>query len=121
MLCDQDFPRILSWPAWFRLTPAAPLLAYGRLNHSTPAIMLSTVRGTPTFRYSGKEIRTAWRARSTTIRLAMEPSSVRFPARVADMASVSHPRDGLARCAIRGLNSRTAGTLLTALDRTTAR
>ena len=63
---------------------------------------------------------TPWRlAFSTTIKLATEPRTVKFPASVLDMASVSHavsrPATGI-DWAI-GSSNRTAGTLLTRFDR----
>jgi len=46
----------------------------------------------------------------------MDPSTVRFPASVDDMASVSHAWSGRGSCETNGLKTRTAGTLLTRLE-----
>jgi hypothetical protein len=81
--------------------------------------MVRTVRGTPTFRYSVKEIFTVRLARSTMIRLAT--GIVRFPARVEDMASVSQPWTGSVRWLVKGFKRSTAGTLLTTFDRMAVR
>ena len=49
-----------------------------------------------------------------------EPSTVRLPASVEDMASASQACRGSGRCATTGLNTSTAGTLLTRFDNTAA-
>src|SRR5438034_1299573 len=77
------------------------------------------VRGTPTLQYSQNEIATpSRRALSTTIRLATEPSMVRLPANVLDIASASHAvsRVGRGTAWATGSKSNTAGTLLTTFD-----
>src|SRR6266404_5603993 len=78
--------------------------------------MVRIVSGTPTRAYSQKPIRTLWRARSSTIRFATEPSTVRLPARVDDMASVSHACRASGKCGMNGRNTSTAGTLLTMFE-----
>src|SRR5512147_1355130 len=61
-------------------------------------------------------MRTSCRARCTTIKFATDPSSVRFPARVDDIARVSQPRCGSDSLGTTGRKTSTAGTLLTMLD-----
>ena len=58
------------------------------------------------------------RAFSTTIRLATEPSTVRLPANVLDIASASHAvsRVATGTAWATGSSSSTAGTLLTRFD-----
>jgi hypothetical protein len=56
-----------------------------------PRASVSSVSGTPTLQYSTNEIETpSRRAFSTTMRLATEPSTVRLPANVLDMANANH-------------------------------
>ena len=85
-------------------------------SQTTPAAMVRTVSGAPTLEYSQKLIRTSWRARCTTIRFATDPRMVRLPASVVDIASVSQLRIGSLMCAMNGLQTRTAGTLLTKFE-----
>src|SRR5260370_42588497 len=67
------------------------------LNHAMPKLSVRTVSGTPTLEYSQKETLTpSRRALSTTIRLATEPRTVRFPANVLDIASASQAVSWLA-------------------------
>src|SRR5581483_11375470 len=92
----------------------------GGLSHSnqTPSAIVIIVSCAPALAYSQNVISTSRRARWTTIRLATEPSSVRFPARVEDIARVSHARLGSASFGMIGLKTSTAGTLLTRFDKT---
>ncbi len=60
----------------------------------------------------------AARARSATIRFATEPIRVRLPASVEAIATTSQARPALGRAGMKGLRIRTAGTLLTILERT---
>ena len=46
-----------------------------------------------------------------------DPTKVKFPARVEAIATTSHARCGSRAAAIKGLSTRTAGTLLTRLER----
>src|SRR5947207_1061079 len=73
----------------------------------------------PTLQYSQNpmEMPSRW-AFSTTIRLATDPSTVRLPAKVLDMASVSQAvsRAAAGIACTTGSSSSTAGTLLTRLD-----
>src|SRR5215469_5834396 len=83
--------------------------------------MVITVTGAPIRRYGQKPTVTrAARARSTTIRLAIEPRMVKLPARVDAIASTSQALCGSGRSPTNGFNTRTAGTLLTRFDNTAA-
>ena len=55
-------------------------------SHKAPAVMDSTVTGPPTLKWSRKRICTSGRALSTTMRFATEPTRVKLPASVEDMA-----------------------------------
>src|SRR4030081_3747596 len=75
-------------------------------SHKTPMRRVSTVSGAPTFAYSQKPIVTPRaRATCTTMRLATDPTRVRLPARVDDMATVSQTRCGSGRFATNGLRT----------------
>src|SRR5439155_2333292 len=88
-------------------------------SHHTPMRIVNRVNGAPTVKYCQKPISTPCaRACSTTIRLAIEPSTVKLPASVAAMATTSQARCGSACWAMNDLSTSTAGTLLTRLDST---
>src|SRR5271156_4924414 len=73
----------------------------------------------PTLQYSQNEIVTpSRRALSTTMRLATDPSTVRLPANVLDIASASQAVSRVAggTAWATGSSSSTAGTLLTRFD-----
>src|SRR6476469_4139970 len=90
-------------------------------SHQTPIATVATVMGTPTFAYSQNPTITPRRlAPSTTIRFAIDPTMVRLPASVLAIASASHARRGSGSAGTKRVNSITAGTLLTALERTAA-
>src|ERR1700724_1504115 len=57
------------------------------------------------------------RARCTAMRLATDPTRVKLPASVEAMATTSHARCGSGELATNGFKTKTAGTLLTRLDR----
>src|SRR6185369_5501949 len=78
-----------------------------------PTASDATVSGTPALAYSQNDISTSRRARSITIRFATDPTTVRFPASVDDIASVSHACAGSASLVTNPLNTSTAGALLT--------
>src|SRR5579871_5821836 len=93
---------------------------YGtNFNQAIPSARVKRVTGIPTLQYSQNEISTpSRRAFSTTMRLATEPSTVRLPANVLDIASASHAVSWLVAgiAFITGSNNNTAGTLLTRFD-----
>ena len=66
-------------------------------NNSTPMAIVTIVSGNPTLKYSQKDMEAYRRAFWTTIRFAMDPSTVRFPARVEAIARTSHARLGSAK------------------------
>jgi hypothetical protein len=68
--------------------------------------MVAAVNGNPTLKYSRKEMATCRLDLWMTMRLATDPSTVRFPASVEDIARMSHARLGSARCGTKGLNTR---------------
>ena len=69
------------------------------------------VIGNPAFKYSTNDRCIPFDfADSATIKLATDPSNVKFPAKVVAMAKVSQATLGLTREGIRGRNSNTAGT-----------
>src|SRR6185437_9700438 len=81
--------------------------------------MVSTVMGTPVRRKSPKRMGTPRELdRSATMRFAMEPRMVRFPANVALIAITSQISFGLGRWGTTGRQSITAGTFDTRFDRT---
>src|ERR1700693_2524868 len=80
---------------------------------------VSTVSGTPTLQYSQNEIWMPWRlALSTTIRLAIEPRTVRLPANGLDIPSPSQADSRVAAgtACTTGSSNSTAGTLLTRFE-----
>ena len=81
-------------------------------NHNTPMTIVTKVSGAPTRAYSEKVIFIWCRTGCSTMRFATDPSTVRLPARVEDMASVSQARLGSARWGINGRITNTAGTSL---------
>ena len=78
--------------------------------------MVAAETTSPVRAYSQKPIVTRGRARCTTIRFATDPKIVGLPARVDAIASTSHAWAGFRRCVTNGLNTSTAGTLLTRFD-----
>src|SRR5439155_22144402 len=98
-------------------------LASGRFGYddsqSVPMAIVSTVNGAPTTKYSQKPIRTPRAAAlCTTIRLAIEPKTVKLPASVDDIASTSQAVSRFGRASTKGFSTSTAGTLLTRFDST---
>src|ERR1700683_2063986 len=83
---------------------------------AAPAARLRIVMGTPPFAYSQKPISTRPRARCTTIKFATDPSTVRFPASVDDIASVSHACAASGKRVTKLRKTSTAGTLLTRFE-----
>src|SRR5438046_1267971 len=109
MKTASNKPSAKSADAWEAIDVT---LAHVQDSQATPRASVIRVRGRPTRRYSQKLTVTPWRrAFSATIRLATEPSNVRFPARVLDMASASHALscDPMGIAGMIGLNSSTAG------------
>ena len=79
--------------------------------------MVSTVSGAPTLKYSPKPIDTPRdRALCTTIRFAIEPSTVKLPASVDAIATTSHAESRSFSVSIKGFMTSTAGTLLIRFD-----
>ncbi len=66
-------------------------------SHAAPSTRLSKPVGSPTFRKSMKERVALPFARSITMMVAREPGSVRFPASVDAIASVSQAASGRGR------------------------
>src|SRR4029079_10869441 len=86
-------------------------------SHHTPKASVNTVSGTPTRRYSKNPIvNPRRRALSITIKFAIDPDTVSFPASVLDIATASHDVRGSGKCGTTDLNSMTAGTLLIAFE-----
>src|SRR5215467_10001036 len=88
-------------------------------SHSRPKAMVRTVSGAPTLKY-GQKLKSTPRAfaRWATMRLAIEPTSVKFPASVEAIATTSQARWGSCKFGTNDLSNNTAGTLLTTLDKT---
>jgi adenosylcobinamide-phosphate synthase len=97
----QNAWRVARLAAWLAVILSAigiagsALLRHGWdqaiISQPTPSSSVSSVIGTPTRQYSQNEIVTpSRRAVSTTMRLATDPSTVRLPARVLDIARASH-------------------------------
>src|SRR5205085_1238594 len=89
----------------------------------TASTVVMSVRGTPTFRYSTNVSATpCGRASSATIRLAIDPNSVKFPANVETTASRYHVCVTASAVdtgkASPGFRSNTAGTLDTRFEST---
>ena len=98
-------------------TPVLHLFQRTQLSHAHPTIMVATVIGKPARKYSRKPISTSGRALSTTMMLATLPVTVRLPAKVDAMASVSQAACWFGNPETTDLSSITAGTLLTILLR----
>ena len=62
-----------------------------KLNQITPQASVISVNGNPNRKYSLNPMCTSGLARSTTMIFATEPVTVKFPARVLDIANVSQP------------------------------
>src|SRR5439155_21689558 len=99
---------------------SCPAPQYGtNWSQTMPRTRVRIVSGIPTLQYSQNETVTPSRAAfSTTIRLATEPSTVRLPANVLDIARASHAVSWFAGMALStGATRTTAGTLLSRMDR----
>src|SRR6185437_5775313 len=84
---------------------------------ATPQASVRSVTGTPARSTSPNRIATPRAAaRSATISVAIEPSSVRFPAKVELIAITSQMNRALGTCGITGRHKMTAGTLDTRFE-----
>mgnify|MGYP006359073209 CR=1 FL=1 len=89
------------------------------LSQTIPKTKVRIVIGIPAFKYSKNSSLIPCRfADSATIKFATEPSSVRFPAKVDDIASASQRLSALFNFKSAGLINKTAGTLETRLLKT---
>src|SRR5262245_11548691 len=105
------------YPQHMRRKHRCPVWA--KSGHCARAALGQFVSGAPTLKYAQKLKSTPRTfARWATMRLAIEPTSVKFPASVEAIATTSQARWGSCKFGTNDLSNNTAGTLLTTLDKT---